>query len=111
MYGGAIVHPDLKQVISLMPEPIIKQDGESKNDCERNASKRFFDKLRIDHPHLPVIVVEDALSSNAPHIMELQKHNLRYILGIKKGDHELLFEKIEQARKKADAEQLEIGEG
>jgi len=49
----------------LAPEPIIKQDGETKNDCERNAGKRFFDKLRKDHPHLRLIVVEDALSSNA----------------------------------------------
>jgi disulfide oxidoreductase YuzD len=91
MYGAAIVHPNLKEVIPLMPEPIIKQDGETKNDCERNASKRFFEKFRQDHPNLPVIVVEDALSSNAPHIRELQRHNLRYILGVKEGDHEFLL--------------------
>ncbi len=42
MLGGAIVHPDMKTVIPLAPEPIIKQDGERKNDCERNAAKRFF---------------------------------------------------------------------
>jgi hypothetical protein len=24
-----------------MPEPIVKQDGTEKNDCERNAAKRF----------------------------------------------------------------------
>jgi hypothetical protein len=111
MYGAAIVHPNLKEVIPLMPEPIIKQDGETKNDCERNASKRFFDKFRQDHPNLPVIVVEDALSSNAPHIGELQKHNLRYILGVKKGDHEFLFSQISKARKKGEVEQLEIEEG
>ncbi len=60
LYGAAIVHPNLKEVIPLMPEQIIKQDGQLKNDCERNASKRFFDKFRQDHPRLPVIVVEDA---------------------------------------------------
>jgi len=41
MLGASIVHPDLKEVIPLMPEPIIKQDGETKNDCERNAAKRI----------------------------------------------------------------------
>jgi hypothetical protein len=46
MLGAAIVHPDHKEVIPLMPEPIIKQDGETKNDCERNAAKRFLQKLR-----------------------------------------------------------------
>lgn len=111
MYGAAIVHPYLKEVIPLMPEPIIKQDGETKNDCERNASKRFFDKLRQDHPNLPIIVVEDALSSNAPHIRELQRHNLRYILGVKEGDHEFLFEQISLAHQKGAVQELEIVAG
>ena len=97
MLGAAIVHPDLKEVIPLMPEPIIKQDGETKNDCERNAAKRFFHKLRRDHPHLDLIVIEDALSSNAPHIRELQDHKLHYILGVKEGDHGFLFEQVRQA--------------
>jgi len=98
MLGAAIVHPNLKTVIPLMPEPIIKQDGAQKNDCERNAAKRFFEKLRQDHPHLPLIVTEDALSSNAPHIHALQKHNLRFILGVKESDHAFLFEQVAQAR-------------
>jgi hypothetical protein len=99
MLGAAIVHPDHKEVIPLAPEPIIKQDGETKNDCERNASKRFLEKLRKAHPHLRLIVVEDALSSNAPHIHELEKHQLDYILGVKKGDHAFLFDYVESAVK------------
>ncbi|MEA3283224.1 MAG: hypothetical protein U9Q68_11870, partial [Euryarchaeota archaeon] len=42
-------------------------------DCERNAGKRFLEKLRTAHPHLRLIVTEDALNSNAPHIRELEK--------------------------------------
>ena len=42
MLGAAIVHPDIKEVIPLVPEPIFKQDGLAKNDCQRNAAKRFF---------------------------------------------------------------------
>ncbi len=57
MPGASIVHPDFKEVIPLPPEFINKQDGETKNDCERNAAKRFFKKFRQDHPHLPVIIV------------------------------------------------------
>jgi hypothetical protein len=41
MLGAALIHPDKREVIPLMPEPIIKQDGTNKNDCERNAAKRF----------------------------------------------------------------------
>ncbi len=77
---GAIVHPDFKAVLPLVPEPIIKQDGTTKNDCERNAAKRFLAQLRQDYPEWPFIITEDGLSANAPHVQELKKHNLRYIL-------------------------------
>jgi len=105
--GGAIVHPDFKEVIPLAPEPIIKQDGETKNDCERNAAKRFLAQFRKDHPHLPVIIIEDALSANAPHIKELGKHNLRYILGVKEGDHDFLFDYVETAHQAGQTTEYE----
>lgn len=80
-----------------MPEPIVKQDGTDKNDCERNAAKRFVATLRQDHPHLKFIVTEDSLSSNAPHIETLHTHGLHYILGVKEGDHAYLFQQVQVA--------------
>jgi len=106
MLGAAIVHPDFKEVIPLNPEMIIKQDGETKNDCERNAAKRFFEKLRKDHPRLPLIIIEDRLSSNAPHIKDLNSHNLNFILGAKPGDHKFLFSHVASAH--ADGKVTEI---
>ena len=97
MLGAAIIHPDQRAVIPLMPEPITNRDGTDKNDCERNAAKRFVAKLRQDHPHLKFIVTEDSLSANAPHIETLHAHDLRYILGVKEGDHAYLFQQIEAA--------------
>ena len=97
MLGAALIHPDKREVIPLMPEPIVKQDGTSKNDCERNAAKRFMTKLRQDHPHLNVIVTEDSLSSNAPHIEMLRAHDIHYLLGVKEGDHACLFHQVAQA--------------
>lgn len=97
MLGAALIHPDKRAVIPLMPEPIIKHDGSSKNDCERNAAKRLIAKLRQDHPHLKLIVTEDSLSSNAPHIETLHDHNLHYILGVKEGDHTHLFSQVAAA--------------
>jgi Transposase DDE domain len=94
MLGAALIHPDRREVIPLMPEPIVKQDGMGKNDCERNAAKRWIGKLRQDHPHLKLIVTEDSLSSNAPHIQVLQDHKLHYILGVKEGAHASLFEHV-----------------
>jgi len=37
------------------------------------------------------------LSANAPHIKELKRHNLRFILGVKPGDHAHLFDYVAQA--------------
>src|SRR2546425_8819224 len=97
MLGAAIIHPDVRAVIPLMPEPIGKDDGTAKNDCERNAAKRFVVNLRQDHPHLKFIVTEDSLSSNAPHIETLHAQGLRYILGVKEGDHASLFQHVQAA--------------
>jgi len=97
MLGAAIIHPDVRAVIPLMPEPIVPHDGARKNDCERHAAKRFVAKLRQDHPHLKFMVTEDSLSANAPHIETLQAHGLHYILGVKEGDHASLFEQVQAA--------------
>jgi Transposase DDE domain len=91
LLGATLVHPDLKEVIPLAPEPIIQQDGQTKNDCERNATRRWLKRFRQEHPHLPVIVVEDALSANAPHLRDLREARAHYIIGVKPGDHAFLF--------------------
>ncbi|MGB3217695.1 MAG: transposase [Anaerolineae bacterium] len=107
LLGGAIVHPDYAEVVPFAPEAIIKQDGKTKNDCERNAAKRFLEKLRQDHPHLSLIVIEDGLSSNAPHISELRKYGLHYILGVKEGDHKFLFEYVAKAHQAGQTTKFE----
>jgi hypothetical protein len=99
MLGAVILHPDLKEVIPLAPEPIQKQDGHTKNDCERNAARRLLAKTRREHPHLKLTVVEDGLASNAPHIRDLKEYGMHFILGVKPGDHAFLFAAFEAARR------------
>jgi len=48
---------------------------------------------------LRLIVTEGGLSSNALHIHELEKNQMHYILGAKKGDHAFLFDYVESAAK------------
>jgi hypothetical protein len=100
LLGATLVHPDLKEVIPLAPEPIIQQDGQTKNDCERNATRRWLRQFRREHPHLPVIVVEDALAANAPHLEDLRAARAHFIIGVKPGDHASLFDHL-QARDEA----------
>jgi hypothetical protein len=97
LLGAAMLHPDRRAVIPLMPEPIIKQDGTEKNDGERHAAKRFMTTLRHDHPPLTCIVTEASLSSNAPHIETLHDAACHSILGVKEGDHPSVFNQVQAA--------------
>ena len=109
--GASIVHPDKREVIPLPPEIIQKQDGDSKNDCERNAAKRFLQKFRKDHPKLKVVVVEDGLSSNAPHIQKLISHDCRFILGVKPDDHKFLFHEVVKLKEEGKVTEVSLDEG
>ena len=62
----AIIHPEHKEVLPLAPEPILKEDGADKNDCERNAAKRLVNDLRREHPHLKAIIVGTRWPPTAP---------------------------------------------
>jgi hypothetical protein len=61
---AVMLHPDMRQVIPLAPEPIVKADGDDKNDCERSAGKRLVGKIRTRHPKLKMMVTCDGLYSN-----------------------------------------------
>ena len=73
-----------------------EQDGATKNDCERNAAKRLPTDLRREHPHLPLLVVEDGLASNGPHVRLLKGLGMGFLLGAKQGDHAALFEWVDE---------------
>jgi hypothetical protein len=92
--GAVLVHPDHKEVIPLAPESIVNGDGKQKNDCERNATRRWLRAFRHEHPSLPVIVVEDDLAANAPHLRDLKSAGAKYIISVKPGDHKFLFKAV-----------------
>lgn len=94
MLGAVIAHPNYKEVIPLCPEPIMKGDGATKNDCERNAAERFMRDFRREHPHLPVIIVEDGLASNGPHLKLLRELNMSFITVVKPDGNKSLFEYV-----------------
>ncbi len=111
MLGAVIVHPDLKQVIPLAPEPILKQDGSTKNDCEMNAVKRLLPGLRTDHPFLKITLLGDSLFSKAP-IIELAKSlNMGFIFNAKPGDHKSLFLAFEDAESIGAVAQVNMIDG
>jgi hypothetical protein len=107
LLGAVLVHPSLKTVLPLAAEPITRQDGARKNDCERNAAKRLLGALREAYPQLKLIVVEDSLAANGPHLELLQALNLRSIIGVKPGDHAALFEAVQARLRAGQCQELE----
>ena len=84
---AAIMHPDMRQVIPLMPEEICNFDGSTKQDCETNAGKRIVPKIRKDHPQLGLIIVADGLFSKQPFIETILNDRMHYLLIAKPADH------------------------
>jgi len=107
LLAAVIAHPDKKQVFPLFPEAITRQDGAEKNDCERNAGKRLFPTIKQAFPQRKFIVVEDSLASNAPHIDLLKSLDFNFILGVKGGDHEYLFEQVQSKLRAGETEEFE----
>jgi hypothetical protein len=106
MLGAAIVHPERKEVIPLIPEIISKQDGTTKNDCELNASRRFLTEFRREHPHLDIVLTHDALSPNGPYIRFVKEMDCHFIFNVKEADHAFLFARLDDAIATGKAGQL-----
>lgn len=87
LLAAVVVSPTLSQVLPIMLEPISKQDGTTKNDCEVSAIKRLLVKLRTKHPHLKIGVCLDALFGSQPVIQLLNELDIRYIINFKRSDN------------------------
>lgn len=108
LLGAVVIHPDLSQVLPFLPEAILKGDGDSKNDCERNAAKRLLPRLKRDYPELRMIIVEDALAANGPHITLLKSLGYHFIIGAKPVGNAYLFEQLDAAVKTGLTQEIEV---
>jgi hypothetical protein len=105
---AVMLHPDMRQVIPLAPEPIVKSDGDAKNDCERSAGKRLVRKIRAAHPRLKIMIGGDGLYSNQPFIDELKTCGMSFVLVAKPKDHVILFQWVEELDGLGDVEHMEF---
>lgn len=98
MLNAVMVSPNIKQPIALAPEPIVKQDGVTKNDCELNAGKRLLNHIRREHPHLKITILEDSLYGNGPHIQLLNDLKMNFIINVKEGSNETIFKTVANSK-------------
>ena len=87
-----IASPNMKQVVPLMPELIKNDDGEEKQDCEINASKRWLQSSKS--LNLEAILLGDDLYSHEPFCKETVKSGYSFIFVAKEDSHKVMYEQI-----------------
>jgi hypothetical protein len=112
---AAIVHPVHRQVFTLPAEPIVRQDGKQKNDCERSALKRLLKKLRTIYPLRGPkrSAVLEGLYGDGETIKSLKALGFSYLIVVKEGDHAALLEAVQTALQagKTDAFEYQDAQG
>ena len=94
--SGVLAHYDHKEVFPVACEAIVKQDGETKNDCELNAAKRLMPTIRemLPEQRYNLLGVFDGLYPNGPFIRLLKEINMRFVIGIREGFVLIQIEKL-----------------
>lgn len=90
-----IVCPGKSQVIPLVPEFIIPQDGHDKQDCETAAAKRWLTQYGARYRHLNITALGDDLYCHQPLCEAFLAQQFNFILTCKPSSHVTLYEHLE----------------
>lgn len=90
-----IVSPQASQVIPLLPEFIVPQDGKEKQDCENTAVKRWLLKHGQKYSRLKITILGDDLYSHQPLCQKLLEQKCNFILVCRPASHQTLYEHLE----------------
>jgi len=92
-----LVKPGNNRVISLEPEFIQPQDGQEKQDCERNAAKRWIAGAGSKYVSMGITLLGDDLYCNEPFCKDALPIGYHFIFTCKSSSHKYLSEWIEAA--------------
>lgn len=100
MLCAALVHPTQREVFIMGSEPIVKQDGKKKNDCELNAGTRILNWLSVHYAAYKLLIVEDALYANGPHLRQILANKWQFVVNIKPKSQKTLFKAFEMRKQR-----------
>jgi len=95
--AGTIVRPGKTEVLPVMGEFIRNEDGKEKQDCERNAGKRWLERYADEYRWLKPTLLGDDLFSNQPFCEAVLKKELSFIFTCKPDSHPWLTETVENS--------------
>ena len=101
-----LVAPGEKRVIALEPEFIQPQDGQLKQDCERNAGKRWLARHAEHLAQHGVTVLGDDLYCNQPFCEQVLRQKLNFIFTCKPDSHTALYTEVALLTRIAAVEQV-----
>jgi len=88
------VRPGRSEVLSLLPEPIVPQDGSEKQDCELNAAKRWLASHGKRYAPLGTAVLGDDLYAHQPFCEAVLAQEMDFIFVCKAESHKTLYEEV-----------------
>jgi hypothetical protein len=95
--GASLVAPGHKQVLPLPPEFIAPQDGAEKQDCERNAAKRWLARHGASFARLRPVFLGDDLFACQPIVAAVHQAGGNFILTCKPSSHQTIGEYLHGA--------------
>ncbi len=96
--GASLVAPGHHQVLPLPAELIAPQDGAGKQDCERNAAKRWLDRHGPELAQWRPVYLGDDLFACQPVVAATQRTGGSFILTCKPSSHPTLSEYLQGVR-------------
>jgi hypothetical protein len=95
MIAAALVKPGLPTVLPLAPEFIRNEDGQEKQDCEREAAKRWLSDKAEGYRWLGPVYLGDDLYSNYPACAAIVEKEMHFIFTCKPDSHRWLYDSID----------------
>jgi hypothetical protein len=97
LLSATVVAPGHSKVVPLMPEFVATRDGAEKQDCERNAVKRWFDNHHARIAPLRPIFLGDDLFACHPVAKMVTDAGDDFIFTCKPTSHKALYDFIDGA--------------
>jgi hypothetical protein len=95
MVAAVLVKPKGATVLPLNPEFIRNEDGHAKQDCERNAVKRWLAANAQRYTWLNPILLGDDLYSDYPTCTAIVEQGLHFLFTCKPASHPWLHDSID----------------
>jgi hypothetical protein len=102
-----LVAPGESRVIALEPEFIQPQDGAEKQDCERNAGKRWLVRNASHLADHAVTLLGDDLYCNQPFCEQVLDQGLHFIFTCKPDSHLALYQEVDLLDRLGEIQQLD----